>query len=433
MTFEFRKVMSTHVFKAHGYVLHGNRAVKPTWTILRQPQVAKHKAPNSLHPQTVASRNETSVPRPADLINSDKPLRLPLSSSAKELDGIGVNVIYIPCRESDASRMKTLLESYRASINLIAVNDDVHTRAHAGRIYYLSPGKNMLSMARQLVRMISTVERVAVQSYEFPNSLGITHSIWLVNQTPNTAALLNETPKLSLPVDQTDPVFPKHDYELAAEVVDKLLSKDFGALRELIDACLKGRRVRSQDQSLVTSDPTTLREYARILKLKVNESPAGARILRRILEDIQIFEKRGVGFGTKRLKWKLLPRGEHPFQRIVQHFQGLSKHSTPVVFDVHRLHKAYSLNPDDVFVGIDEFEGYVVFYFAEAETAVLDCPVTGNAIYIFGENWKSLSHLTKSALLSTRKRDVVRIVHIGKWFSRLKSVIATRRLNAARQ
>src|SRR5205823_10673742 len=118
-------------------------------------------------------------------------------------------------------------------------------------------------------------------------------------------------------------------------------------------------------------------EYARILEFKISESPIDSfarRILRRIVEDIEIYEKRGVRFGAKRIKWKLLPRGEHPFQNIVQHFQNLSKHSTPIVFDIDRLNKAYSLNPDEVFVGIDEFEGYVVFYFGLAETAVLDCP-----------------------------------------------------------
>src|SRR5439155_4956998 len=165
-------------------------------------------------------------------------------------------------------------------------------RTHAGRIYYLSAGRNMLNLAKRLSLMISTVERVAVQPYEFPNSLGITHSIWLVNQTPNTVALLDEQPKLSLPVDRTDQVFPRHDYKLAAEIVDKLLRKDFGALRELIDACLKGRRVNPEDQSLVTNDPNTLREYARILKAKASESPPGQKILTRILEDIQIFQNR---------------------------------------------------------------------------------------------------------------------------------------------
>ncbi|HYN24813.1 MAG TPA: hypothetical protein VES69_07185, partial [Pyrinomonadaceae bacterium] len=69
---------------------------------------------------------------------------------------------------------------------------------------------------------------------------------------------------------------------------------------------------------------------------------------------------------------------------------------------------------------------YVVFYFALAQTAVLDCPVTGNAIYVFGENWKSLSRLTKSTLLNSRNRDINRIVHNGAWFPRLRSLVVMR-------
>ena len=131
-------------------------------------------------------------------------------------------------------------------------------------------------------------------------------------------------------------------------------------------------------------------------------------------------------FGAKKLPWKLLPRGKQPFQTLVQHFQNLSRHSPSLIVDINRLDRAYSLNPDEVFVGTDEFEGYVVFYFAGAQTAVLDCPVTGNAIYIFDDDWKSLCRLTKYDLLNSRRNRVIRIVHNGAWFSRLRSVVATR-------
>lgn len=78
------------------------------------------------------------------------------------------------------------------------------------------------------------------------------------------------------------------------------------------------------------------------------------------------------------MKWKLLPKGEHPFQRIDRHFQDLSKHRHNVVYDITRLRRVNGLGPDGIYLGIEEFEGYVVFYFDRAQTAVLDCPV----------NWK---------------------------------------------
>ncbi len=147
-------------------------------------------------------------------------------------------------------------------------------------------------------------------------------------------------------------------------------------------------------------------------------------------EDLAIYTERGGNFGAKKLHWKLLPPGNQPFQKLIKHFEGLSSRDSRIVFDVNRLHRVYSMNPNEVFVGTEEFEGYVVFYFAQARTAVLDCPVTGNAIYLFGENWRALSHLTKSALLNSRRHAVTRIVHSGAWFARLRSLIATRSLQA---
>jgi hypothetical protein len=97
--------------------------------------------------------------------------------------------------------------------------------------------------------------------------------------------------------------------------------------------------------------------------------------------------------------------------------------------------RIHSLGPNETYVGIAEFEGYVVSCFSRAATAVLDCPVMGNAIYVFGENWKYLSRLTKSDLLNGRRRDFDRIIHNGEWFLRLKSLVSTResRANLRRQ
>jgi hypothetical protein len=176
-----------------------------------------------------------------------------------------------------------------------------------------------------------------------------------------------------------------------------------------------------------------LRDYAQILAAKVSGPSDGLvhKIVRRILEDIEIFERRGGGLVATKINWKILPPGEHPFKRIVEHFQHISKHRRDLIVDMNRLHRVFSLSPERVFVGIDEFEGYVVFYFASAETAVLDCPIFGNAIYVFGENWKSLSRLTKSQLLNSRRPNIERIVHSGAWFSRLRSVVAARRLRVS--
>ena len=79
-----------------------------------------------------------------------------------------------------------------------------------------------------------------------------------------------------------------------------------------------------------------------------------------------------------------------------------------------------SLNPASIYVGIDEFEGYFVFYFPDELTAILECPIVGNAIYIIKGDWQTLSQLNKRELLTDYQMNVRRVIHKGDWFSRLK-------------
>jgi hypothetical protein len=64
-----------------------------------------------------------------------------------------------------------------------------------------------------------------------------------------------------------------------------------------------------------------------------------------------------------------------------------------------------------------------VVYFEKIKTAVLDCPVKGNAIYIFGKDWKELSSLSKYELLTYHPNKTKRIIHRGDWFEKLKRIL----------
>jgi hypothetical protein len=88
-------------------------------------------------------------------------------------------------------------------------------------------------------------------------------------------------------------------------------------------------------------------------------------------------------------------------------------------YDLSRLEKLATLNPSECYVGLDEFEGYVVFCFSGTETAVLENPLEGNAVYIISSGWQPLSRLSKSELLEEMPEIVHRVVHQGDWFSRL--------------
>lgn len=125
--------------------------------------------------------------------------------------------------------------------------------------------------------------------------------------------------------------------------------------------------------------------------------------------------------------WKLLPEStEGRFSLILSHYQSLQASDPNTEYDIERLYKVNELNADAIYIGTDEFKGYVVFYFDRGETAVLECPKHGNAIYVFKKDWQAFSRLSKAALLGNHADYIQRIIHSGDWFSRLEWLVRTR-------
>jgi len=125
------------------------------------------------------------------------------------------------------------------------------------------------------------------------------------------------------------------------------------------------------------------------------------------------------------IPWTILPAGEQPFPHILSHYEFLKRSSFDVQIASERLKLIETLKPAKTYKGLDEFDGYFVFYFAETGIAVLECPLKGNAIYIIRNDWETLSKCTKAELLTSHQSNVTRIVHSGDWFSRLRKIIST--------
>ena len=79
--------------------------------------------------------------------------------------------------------------------------------------------------------------------------------------------------------------------------------------------------------------------------------------------------------------------------------------------DLERLKFAYGLSPHSIYIGLDKFDGYLAFVFAGTKKVLLECPMEGNAAYIFSESWEKLSRLSKTELLSQHSQVVRRVVH----------------------
>ena len=144
--------------------------------------------------------------------------------------------------------------------------------------------------------------------------------------------------------------------------------------------------------------------------------------LRRDLEDL--LKGRLAGPPTEKLNWRLLPPpepGEAGLTRMLTSIQTLLP---GVRFDEARMEFAYDLGPVRIYVGRDGFGGgYLAFCFDRTGCVLLDCPMEGNAAYIFRKDWKILSRLSKTELLNYHPSEVERVIHDPNdhWRFRIKA------------
>jgi hypothetical protein len=94
--------------------------------------------------------------------------------------------------------------------------------------------------------------------------------------------------------------------------------------------------------------------------------------------------------------------------------------STGLVMELERLEYLYTFTPSHIYMGKDEFHGYFVLYFQQHLTAVFECPVVGNALYLVRGPWQIWARKSKAELLHAGSKDVRRIIHVGEWRSRLR-------------
>lgn len=131
-------------------------------------------------------------------------------------------------------------------------------------------------------------------------------------------------------------------------------------------------------------------------------------------ESVKIFLPQNI----KKLNWKFLGKGDIEISRIMSYINTLPKIRGPRNFDTSRIQFILDQKPQEIFAGLDEFEGYLAFTFPRVERTVMENPHEGNAIYVFGRNWKDLSKLSKSELMHSNL-TFDRVTHSGGWRLRL--------------
>lgn len=126
----------------------------------------------------------------------------------------------------------------------------------------------------------------------------------------------------------------------------------------------------------------------------------------------------------RQLNWRVLPPEVRTWTELRPRLQDLvsrapEEHRAIVEY---RFEEITSYQPTFVAVGRAGFAGYIVFGFPERNRFVCECVHTGNATYVFGEDWRRLSRLTKRQVLNEGSQ-LARLVHDEEWPEDLQRVL----------
>lgn len=153
-----------------------------------------------------------------------------------------------------------------------------------------------------------------------------------------------------------------------------------------------------------------------------------ANLFLEIFGECQIFGhdlEQVINSPIKRLNWKILPPGRYPWERLEEHVRPLieqARQGNQAVIE-DRFKTINNYHPDFHAIGQAGFYGYVVFGFPAKGIFVFESIFTGNATYIFDENWEELSKMTKAEILSEQlQRD--RVIHLRGWHDRILGILS---------
>lgn len=125
-----------------------------------------------------------------------------------------------------------------------------------------------------------------------------------------------------------------------------------------------------------------------------------------------------------RLNWKLLPQGEYPWERVQQatrqRLQRETQNRRAII--ENNLEIISSHNPNFVAIGQGGFNDYIVFGFQDRSIYILESIRSGNATYIFNNNWEELSRLTKAEILNNNLQQD-RILHTPSWEAQINRML----------
>lgn len=131
---------------------------------------------------------------------------------------------------------------------------------------------------------------------------------------------------------------------------------------------------------------------------------------------------------VRKLNWELLRSGQWTWDKLKGRLNDVldkeDRNNRPVI--EARFEFLNSCKPDFIAVGTAGFAGYVVFGFEENNRFILESIYPDNATYIFGQQWETLSQMTKAEIIENNLAEL-RIAHRQNWWDRMRQFIAQMR------
>ncbi len=181
-------------------------------------------------------------------------------------------------------------------------------------------------------------------------------------------------------------------------------------------------RLRTDGQKVITT------EFSEIIPANYQRIVDSINVLVEIFGECDILNE---GLDTiirgevKRLNWRVLPPGRHPWQLVKNEISDVLAREKPgnQAVIVKRLEAINHFDPEFVAIGQYGFSGYLIFGFPDKDLYLLESIFFGNATYVFGADWESLSKMSKAEILRSRlQKD--RIIHQRSWPREITKVLS---------
>lgn len=122
---------------------------------------------------------------------------------------------------------------------------------------------------------------------------------------------------------------------------------------------------------------------------------------------------------VRRLNWRLLPAGNSRWEGLKEHVKEVVKKGTAREASLRNLEGFYRAGANEVVVGQGGFEHYVGFVYHEAKLVILESVMPNNATYVFGDDWETLTKLSKGELIEGGLHQA-RVIHDKYWAANIK-------------